>query len=933
LSQTHTWHRLTSDEVAAVLETDADRGLSSAEAQARLERHGPNIISRQRGKSSLRLLLDQFRQTLVLILIVAGAITAALGEWLNAWVIFGVVIINAGVGFLQEARAVKAIDALASVMTTEATVVRDGARIRMEAQKLVPGDLVILQSGDRVPADMRLSYTRDLRIDESALTGESFPAEKQADPVPEETLLADRANMSFASTLCTSGQGAGLVVATGDETEVGNISHLIAEAHEMETPLTAKIARFSRLLLWVILGLAAVTAIVGIVRGQPLVDVFLAAVALAVGAIPEGLPAAVTIVLAIGVSRMAARRAIIRRLPAVETLGGTTVICSDKTGTLTQNQMTVEQAVAGGVTYRVNGTGYAPEGQILDPQGTPVPRVPEPGGSAAKGNAAGDAAIDGTSGGPIALQELLRAGVLCNDSSLYHDADGWHISGDPTEGALIVSAIKAGLSREHLERLLPRLDTLPFESEHQYMATLHAVPGGERVAYLKGAVEKLLSRATHVLGEGGARVPVDRGRLEDQAAQMASGGLRVLAFARKSMSPSTDEITHEQVEDGLTILGLQGMMDPPREEAVRAVEACHDAGIHVKMITGDHALTAAAIAHKLRLHKPGCQFDPELAVLTGRDLEAIDDSRLPQAAEDTLVFARVTPEQKLRLVNALQSLGHVVAMTGDGVNDAPALRQADIGVAMGVAGTEVAKEAADMVLTDDNFASIEAAVEEGRGVFDNLIKFIAWALPTNLSEGLVILAAILAGVVLPILPVQILWINMTTGVVLGMTLAFEAKEDGIMLRSPRPPAAPILDRVLIGRIVIVGLLLVVGAFGLFEYAGQLGHTLAEARTVANNVIVFGELAYLFNCRSLSLPSWSVGLHRNRFLVVGVLLMIALQMLYTYLPGMNQLFDTAPIGATLWAWIIGVALLVHAVVEVEKWVRRVIIRHQVHEQAC
>ncbi len=929
MSQTHPWHGLTSDEVVAALETDADRGLSSEEAQARLERHGPNIITRQRGKSSLRLLLDQFRQTLVLILIVAGTITAALGEWLNAGVIFGVVIINAGVGFLQEARAVKAIDALASVMTTEATVVRDGARIRIEAQKLVPGDLVVLQSGDRVPADMRLSYARDLRVDESALTGESFPAEKRADPVPEETLLPDRANMSFASTLCTSGQGAGLVVATGDETEVGNISHLIAQAHEIETPLTAKISRFSRLLLWVILGLAAVTAIVGIVRGQPVVDVFLAAVALAVGAIPEGLPAAVTIVLAIGVSRMAAKRAIIRRLPAVETLGGTTVICSDKTGTLTQNQMTVQQAVAGGIAYVVTGTGYAPEGRILGPERTPVPRLSESGGGAT-----GDGvATSGAAGTPPALQELLSAGVLCNDSSLYHDGDGWHINGDPTEGALIVSAVKAGLSGEHLERLFPRLDTLPFESEHQYMATLHAVPGGERIAYVKGAVEKLLPRATHVLGNGGLAVPIDRDRLEDQAGQMASGGLRVLAFARKSMSPSVNEITHEQVDDGLTILGLQAMMDPPREEAVRAVEVCHDAGIHVKMITGDHALTAAAIAHELRLHKPGCEFDPELAVLTGRDLETIDDSRLPQAAEDTLVFARVTPEQKLRLVNALQSLGHVVAMTGDGVNDGPALRQADIGVAMGVSGTEVAKEAADMVLTDDNFASIEAAVEEGRGVFDNLIKFIAWTLPTNLSEGVVILVAILAGVVLPILPVQILWINMTTGIVLGMTLAFEAKEDGIMLRSPRPPAAPILDRVLIIRVAIVGLLLVVGAFGLFEYAQHLGHTLAEARTVANNVIVFGELAYLFNCRSLSLPSWSVGLHRNRFLVVGVLLMIALQVLYTYLPGMNRLFDTAPIGATLWAWIVGVALLVHAVVEVEKWVRRIISRRQVHEPVC
>jgi cation-transporting ATPase F len=911
------WHGLTSDEVVAALQTDADRGISPSEAEARLARFGPNIITRQRGKSSLRLLLEQFRQTLVLILIVAGTVTAALGEWVDAGVIFGVVIINAAVGFLQEARAVKAIDALATVMTTEATVVRDGTRARIEAEKLVPGDLVVLQSGDRVPADMRLTHTRDLRIDESALTGESFPAEKQAAVLSVETLLADRANMSYASTLCTSGQGAGLVVATGDATEVGNISHLIAEAHDMETPLTKKIARFSRLLLVVILGLAALTLIVGIVRGEPIVDVFLAAVALAVGAIPEGLPAAVTIVLAIGVSRMAARQAIIRSLPAVETLGGTTVICSDKTGTLTQNQMTVEQVVAGGVAYAVTGAGYAPEGQILDPQGKPVPSF---------------AGIHGAATA-VALEELLRAGILCNDSSLYHDEGGWHISGDPTEGALMVSAVKAGLSGEHLERLLPRLDTLPFESEHQYMATLHALPGGERVAYLKGAVEKLLPRATHALEGEGELIPVEHRWLEDQTAQMASGGLRVLAFAKKVMPASVGEITHEHVDGGLTILGLQGMMDPPREEAVEAVEVCHTAGIHVKMITGDHALTAAAIAQKLRLHKPGCRFDPELEVLTGRELEAIDDSKLPQAAEDTLVFARVTPEQKLRLVNALQSRGHVVAMTGDGVNDAPALRQADIGVAMGITGTEVAKEAADMVLTDDNFASIKAAVEEGRGVFDNLIKFIAWTLPTNLAEGLVILAAILAGVVLPILPVQILWINMTTGIVLGLTLAFEAKEEGIMLRLPRQPAAPILDRVLIGRVGIVGVLLLVGAFGLFEYAQYTGHSLSEARTVANNVIVFGELAYLFNCRSLSMPSWRVGLRRNNFLVLGVLLMITLQMLYTYLPGMNRLFSTAPIGATAWAGIVGVALVVHVVVETEKWIRRVVSRRQVHEPVC
>lgn len=910
------WHKLAPGEVAEELASDLDRGLSAQEAEARLGRFGQNVLTVRRGKGPFRLLLDQFLQSLVLILIAAGIVTAFLDEWVESGVIFGVVVINAFVGFLQESKAIKAIEALAKVMTTEATVVRDGMRLRVSAEQLVPGDLVIVQAGEKVPADLRLTYSRDIHVDESALTGESLPVEKHVAAVDEATMLADRTNMLYASTLCTRGQGAGIVVATGDATEVGKISHLISEAQELKTPLTRRIAELSRLLLFVILGLAALTAVVGIIRGEPLVDMFIAGVAFAVSTIPEGLPAAVTIVLSVGVSRMAKRRAIIRRLPAVETLGSTTVICSDKTGTLTENQMTVVRAAVPGRWYSLSGQGYAPKGEVLECGERMVCRSED-----GPGVVEGDRGREESGSDNTALKELLRAGVLCNDSSLYFDEDRWRVNGDPTEAALIVSAAKAGLNQEEVEHALPRIDTLPFESEFQYMGTLHVAPRGERVAYVKGATERLLERASHSVTADGGLQPVDSAWFRSQAEEMAATGLRVLAFARKQMPVSTERLTHEDLESGLTLVGLQAMIDPPRPEAIRAVEVCHAAGIQVKMITGDHALTAGAIAEQLHLRRPVDPAGARPAVLTGAEVEAVADADLPQVAEETLVFARVTPEQKLRLVKALQSRRHIVAVTGDGVNDGPALRQADIGVAMGISGTEVAKEAADMVLTDDNFASIEAAVEEGRGVFDNLTKFITWTLPTNLAEGLVILAAVLGGLVLPIVPVQILWVNMTTGIVLGTTLAFEAKEKGIMHRPPRPAGAPILDRVLIGRILLVGLLLLAEVYLLFEYARRTGYSLEEARTLAVNMIVFGELVFLFNCRSLLAPSWRVPLSSNRFIIAGVSTMIALQLLFTYLPSLNTLFDAQPLGWVPWLWIIEASVLVHLVVEVEKWVRR------------
>lgn len=886
------WHTLPPNDVIVRLDSDERFGLTSAEAEQRLKRYGPNVITAKRGKSPLVRFLLQFHNPLLYILLVASVITFVLKDPVDAAIIFGAVLVNVILGYIQESRAEKAIEALARTMTMEATVIRDGKTVRIPAAALVPGDLVLLQSGDKVPADMRLIRTRDLQIAEAALTGESVPVAKQAHAALDpDTTLADRVTMAYASTLVTYGQGAGIVVATGDKTEVGRISQLIATAHDLQTPLTRKIAHFSRLLLFVILGLAAVTFLIGAFRDQPFLDTLMAAIALAVSAIPEGLPAAVTVTLAIGVTRMARRRAIIRKLPAVETLGSTTVICSDKTGTLTQNQMTVQRIVAGGELYETTGTGYQPAGEIRR-NGAPVDLESH-----------------------IALAECLRAGLLCNDSELVEKEGRWDVRGDPTEGALIVAAHKAGIHRN--DRLPPRIDAIPFESQHQYMATLHdAGPDQERIVYMKGSVEAILSRCETMLKADGRLAPCDADAIHRAADELAREGLRVLAFARGCMPAGTASLSHEDVIGGLTFLGLQGMVDPPRPEAIPAVRACQQAGIRVKMITGDHALTAAAIAEQI-----GLDGGRKPSVLTGREIEQLSDEEFVDVAERTTVFARVTPEQKLRLVEALQSRGHIVAMTGDGVNDAPALKQADIGVAMGLTGTDVAREAADMVLTDDNFATIEAAVEEGRGVFDNLTKIIAWTLPTNAGEGLVILAAILIGSALPVLPVQILWVNMATVAALGMVLAAEGKEPGIMKRPPRKPDAPILDTTLIWRTLAVGVLIMISAFTLFEWELQSGASLAEARTVAVNVIVMIEVFYLLNCRSLTHSMFQIGVFSNRWLFAGIGAMILLQLGFTYAPWMNQILNSAPISFEAWGRILTIAFIGYVLIELEKWLRR------------
>lgn len=869
-------------------------GLSAAAVRDRQKKFGPNEVITRHGPPAWRRFLRQFNQPLVYVLLVAGGVAGLLGEWVDSLVIAGVVLANAIVGFLQEAKAEQAITALARMALAEATVRRGGRQQRIPSGELVPGDVVLLQPGDKVPADLRLFQTRALQVDESALTGESVPVHKHPDVLATDTVLADRANLAFAGTIVAAGHGEGVVWATGDRTEAGHIAWLISAAVELETPLTRKIAGFSRMLLQAVLVLAAITFALGVARGEKVSDMFMASVALAVGAIPEGLSAAITIVLAIGVGRMAKRQAIIRRLPAVETLGSTTVICADKTGTLTENQMTVREVFAGGNAYEVSGLGYQPEGEICF-----------------GGRSAG-------AGGHPALSECLRAGLLCNDSLITRGEDGrFQVQGDPTEAALLVAAGKGGLIHADAHRASPRLDMIPFAAEHMFRATLHDRQAG-RVIYKVGAVERLLDNCTDALDGLGEPVPLDRGAVLHAAEKMAAGGLRVLAFARRHLDLKEGLIEPAHVTGGLTFLGLQGMIDPPRAGVSAAIRHCQEAGIAVKMITGDHPVTARALAAQVGLK--GREEDGKLVVLSGRELEKLTDLELPEIAEQTAVFARVDPGQKLRLVQALQSRGQVVAMTGDGVNDAPALKQADIGVAMGNGGTDVAKGAAAMVLTDDNFASIVAAVEEGRGVFDNITKFIVWILPTNLGEALLLVTAIGLGLPLPVLPLQLLWINLTD-TLLGLPLAFETKEGNVMSRPPRRPRQPLLTFPLLMRSGLVSGLMLAGALWLFGWElNRAGAGLSAARTSVVNLIVLVEVAYLFNCRSLSRPGFSGGFFSNRAAVAGAFLMLASQILFTYVPLMNRLFHSVPIGGGSWLRIGIVAAAVFWIVELEKWLR-------------
>ncbi|MBN9398568.1 MAG: HAD-IC family P-type ATPase ['Candidatus Kapabacteria' thiocyanatum] len=888
------WHARTSEDVCMAFDVSVDAGLSDHDVERRRREHGVNELPRQRKQSAFARFLQQFRNPLVYILLISGLVTIILGGITDASVILGVVLVNALIGFIQEGKAVEALEALAGSVGTDARVIRSGRKQQVAVVDLVPGDVVVLESGDRVPADMRLVNARDLAIAEAALTGESVPVEKRTGPLDAATVLADRINMAYASTVVTYGSAVGIVTSTGANTEVGAISTLLADTVILATPLTKAIERFSNYLLVGIIILAALTFGAGLLRGEPFLEMVLAAVALAVGAIPEGLPAAVTIILAIGVARMAKRRAIIRRLAAVETLGSTTVICSDKTGTLTQNQMTVVTIMTDAVVYDVTGTGYAPDGRVV------------------RNGEAVDVAAD------AALDDCLHVALLCGTAVVENREGRWDAIGDPTEAALVVLAMKAGMQRDAEERDHPLVDTIPFSSEDQFMATLHRQGETMRI-HLKGSVEAVLSRSVERRTGDGRSHAFDHDAVLAQAADISAQGLRVLALAVKDVDASHGALEREDVANGMIFCGLVAMVDPPREEVKEAIRECQRAGITVKMITGDHAATASTIAMQLGLS--GAEKDGRLVARTGAELSAMDGESFARSANDVAVFARATPEQKLRIVEALQGKGHVVSMTGDGVNDAPALRAANIGVAMGRTGTDVAKDAADMVLTDDNFTTIVAAVEEGRTVFDNLLKFIVWTIPTNIGEGLVIVAAIALGMELPILPVQILWINMTTAIILGLPLAFEPRQPDVMDRPPRDASKPILSKDLLLRTIFVGTLLLCFSFSLFLWELDRGESIDTARTAAANGFVIMEIFYLFACRTLVLPVRTVGFFSNGWVWGGVALTIILQLAFTYLPFMNMAFKTVPLALDVWVGAVASGIVVLLLVTIEKALRR------------
>ncbi|MCW3765274.1 HAD-IC family P-type ATPase [Paenarthrobacter sp. PAE-2] len=899
-------HSLAAHEVVLILETDALKGLSPQEAATRKGVFGPNVLPRPQGAGFLRSLIHQVNDPLIYVLLAAVAVTLLLAEYVDALVISVVVIVNLAIGLLQESRAEAALEALRSLVPAASTVIRGGAKMDVRSEELVPGDLVFLEAGDKVPADIRLVRLEGLEADESALTGESEPVPKDQIVLPVTTPVADRRNMVYSGTLVSAGSGAGIVVATAGGTELGEIQRLMGAIRRQPTLLTRKLGGFSKALTGVILGLAAVTFVFGVARGQPAGEMFTAAVALAVGAVPEGLPAAVSVTLAIGVRRMAARRAVVRRLPVVETLGSTTVICSDKTGTFTENQMTVVSVTTPSGHYHVSGTGYSPEGAITTAQETPGAAPPGP-----------------VADRDAALYWCLLAGAVSNDSALSRESGQsrgngqWRVRGDPTEAAMLVAAPKGGIDTKLFLARNDVLQSLPFTHERQYSASHHrkGTSPDQGILLVKGSLERILGLCTGRMGTDGSISALEPSKAFGEADQLAGRGLRIIATA-VGFTHGQAPLQDTGAVSGLVFTGFQAMQDPPRPAAARAVQSCKDAGIDVKMMTGDHPRTAAAIAAAVGLDGNSTVG----GLLTGTDVEGLTGDELSRAVNTATVFARVTPQQKLRLIGLLQDSGHIVAMTGDGVNDAPALRQADVGVAMGGSGTEVAKEAADIVLTDDNFATIEAAVEEGRNVLDNLFKFITWTLPTNMAEGLVILVAILMGWTLPILPTQILWINMTTAVALGLMLAFEPKEPGLMSRPPRDPDRPLFTRQLGLRVLLVSALLVGGTWWTFQ--GELGRgaSLPEARTAALNLFVAFQILYLFSCRSLGHPAWTVKPFSNRWLAVGVLLQVLAQAAITYLPAMNTLFHTAPLDLQSWLAVFLAAAAAWGVVALDKHFR-------------
>ncbi|MGZ8184118.1 MAG: cation-transporting P-type ATPase [Methylobacter sp.] len=888
------WHHLSVDDAVRRLHSDPHHGLSSQEALERVKRCGHNRLPPPRKRSALLRFLFQFHNVLIYVMLVAAGTTALLSDWVDTGVLLAAILVNAIIGFIQEGKAEQAMDAIRGMLSLHTTVIRDAKRAEIEAENLVPGDIVALASGDKLPADLRFISGKGLRVNEAILTGESEAIEKTADPVHNNAQLGERYCMLYSGTLVTSGQATGIVVETGVRTELGRISSMLAQVQTMTTPLLRQIAGFGHWLALAIVLMSIATFVIGVLwHEHPPKDMFMMAVALAASAIPEGLPAIMTITLALGMRRMAKRKAIIRHLPAVETLGSVTVICSDKTGTLTRNEMTVQRVATADHIFDVSGVGYSPDGGIyLESTAITADDYPE-------------------------LAEIARAAVLCNDAQLHRlDDESWQMTGDPTEGALLAFATKVGADIAWERKTLPRTDAIPFESEHRLMATLHHDHAGSGYIYVKGAPERILEMCDRQSGFQKTETALDVDYWHLCARDAAASGLRVLAIAAKRVEESRHEVNFSDLEGGFILLALVGIIDLPREEAIAAVEICNNAGIRVKMITGDHVDTAQVIGARLGigLGKPA---------LTGAEIEVIDDEQLRSIALEVDVFARASPEHKLRLVQALQAAGQVVAMTGDGVNDAPALKRADVGVAMGLKGTEAAKEASDMVLADDNFATIGNAVHVGRGIYDNIRKFILFMLPTNGGEALVVIAAILFELTLPLTPAQVLWINMVTSSTLGLALAFERPERDVMHRKPRDPRESLLSWFFAWRVLMVSVLFMAGALGLFLWEMHRGASLETARTMAVSTVVGAEMFYLINSRYLykSVLSFE-GLFGNRYVLIAIAVCAALQITYTHAEPMQALFGSTDLSPDEWLKVTLAGTFVFTVAELEKAVIRV-----------
>ncbi|MGD9727668.1 MAG: cation-transporting P-type ATPase [Nitrospiraceae bacterium] len=885
------WHNLELNEVVARFGTDQQIGLTRQEAERRLAQHGPNRLPPPYKRPMWLRFLLQFHNVLIYMMLIAAVIALLLSHWIDAAVLFAAVIVNAVIGFIQEGKAENALDAIRSMLSLHTTVIRNAERTEVGAEIVVPGDIVVLASGDKVPADLRLIAGKSLHVDEAILTGESLVVEKSPAAVPVDAALGDRRCMLYSGTLVASGKAIGVVVATGIRTELGRISSMLEQVQEVTTPLLRQMAGFSRVLAIAIGAMALVTFIIGVLwRGHPPADMFMMVVALAASSIPEGLPAIMTITLALGVRRMARRNAIIRHLPAVETLGSVTVICSDKTGTLTRNEMTVQSIAAGDHTFEVTGVGYAPEGGFhLAGVTVSMPDYPE-------------------------LINAARAALFCNDARLRIHDGNWHVEGDPTEGALLTLAIKAGIEPASERAALPRTDAIPFESEHRFMATLHHDHEHHGFIFVKGAPERVIDMCDRYRA-GGQDLPIDQAYWRGRAKDFAGQGMRILAVAEKRAPSTQHDLSFSDIETGCTLLALLGIIDPPRDEATAAVAECASAGIRVKMITGDHADTARAIGSRLGIGQ-------DKPALTGSEIETMDDAQLRRVVPRIDVFARASPGHKLRLVHALQATGQVVAMTGDGVNDAPALKRADVGVAMGLKGTDAAKEAADMVLADDNFATISSAVREGRGIYDSIRKFILFMLPTNGGEALVVTAAILFELTLPLTPAQVLWINMVTSSTLGLALAFELPESDVMERPPRDPREPLLSWLFIWRILMVSVLMMTGALGLFLWELHSGAALETARTMAVSAVVAAEMFYLLNSRHIfaSVMSYE-GLFGNLYVPIVIAACAALQAAYVYAAPLQKIFGSTGLTAGEWLKVGLAGALVFFVAEIEKAVQR------------